>query len=199
MKLTKTVLSLGLLLTVFGGFQNVAAQKKKNPQTVSDYYLLLPVENFAVLESVKNRRSIIKIEDTKNGYLRLESTDWEGWAEIALFRKTNREAVIAVEYVGCGPACDGALQFFAYKNGEWTDATMDVMPDLDDEDILAAYNRIKTKDDEPHTLENMPNTYWKLPQKGTNLKLVLGDESESGGETLMSFAWNGKRFIRQTK
>ena len=107
--------------------------------------------------------------------------------------------MIAVEEVSCGPACGGALQFLIYKNGKWTDVTAQVMPEIGDEDILAAYNRIKTGDEEPHALGDVPNTYWILPEKGRVLKLVLGDASESEGKTLLSFAWNGKQFAGQTK
>lgn len=103
MKPSKNFLLLAFILAVFALFQTASAPAKNNPNTVTDYYLLLPADNLMILESVKSRRSIIKTEDAKNGFLRLEGA-WEGWAEIALFRKTNREAVIAVEYIGCGPA-----------------------------------------------------------------------------------------------
>lgn len=199
MKISKLVLSLALIIVfASSGFNPAKAHSKENPQTVLDFYLLLSTDNLTILESVNNRRSIIKTQDLKNGYLRLEGS-WEGWAEIALFRKTNREAVIAVESVGCGPACYGAAQFLTYKNGKWKDVTADVMPELEDADILAAYNRIKTKDDDAHTLDDMPFTYWQLPKKGTTIKLLLGDESASNGKTLLSFAWNGERFIEQMK
>lgn len=198
MKLPKIFLSLGLIWAACVCFQTVSAQVKNNPQTVADYYLLLPTENLPILESVRSRRSIIKTEDAKNGFLRLEGA-WEGWAEIALFRKSNKEAVIAVESVECGPACMGAAQFLTYKNGRWTDVTAQVVPELSDEDILAAYLRIKTDDDDAHTLDDPPYTYWVLPQKGTTVKLVLGDESASSGKTLMSFNWNGNKFVRAAR
>lgn len=198
MKLSKIFLTLGLIFAGFICFQTVSAQATNNPQTITDYYLLLPNENLPILESVRSRRSIIKTEDTKNGFLRLEGA-WEGWAEIALFRKTNKEAVVAVNAVECGPACDGVVQFLTYKNGKWTDATAQMMPELSDEDIIAAYLRINTKDDDAHTLEDMPSTYWVLPQKGTTIKLVLGDETASGGKTLMSFNWNGIKFVRAAR
>lgn len=198
MKLSRIILPLGLIFAGFAFFQTISAQVKNNPNTVTDYFLLLPNENLPILESVRSRRSIIKIEDTKNGFLRLEGA-WEGWAEIALFRKTNREAVIAVQEVGCGPACEGALQFLTYKNGKWTDATTNVLPELADEDILAAYNRLKPGNGDEHSLEDMPATYWILPQRGTTLKLVVGEASELEGRILLSFNWNGTRFVKAGK
>ncbi len=198
MKLSKIFLSLALIAAVSICFQKTAAQVKANPSTVTDYYLLLPTENLMVLESVKNRRSLIKTQDLKNGYLRLEG-GWEGWAEIALFRKKNREAVIAVELVECGPACGGVTQFLTYKNGKWADVTAIVMPELEDADILAAYNRVKTRKDDAHSLDDMPYTYWILPQKDTSLKLVSGDPGESEGKMLLIFKWDGERFVRAGK
>lgn len=198
MKLSKLVLSLVFTIAFLIGGGKITAQNKANAQTVTDYYLLLTVDKLPVLESVKDRRALIKTQDLKNGYLRLEG-DWEGWAEIALFRKANREeAVIAVEEVGCGPECSGTAQFLTYKNGKWSDVTAQVMPQFDDEDILAAYNRVKTKDAEEHMLDDMPSVYWQLPQKGTTVKLLLGDESESNGKTLLRFTWNGERFVKAT-
>ena len=117
MKKSKINLLPGIIFIALFCLQTLSAQVKNNPQTVTDYYLLLPADNLPILESVKSRRSIIKTEDAKNGYLRLEGA-WEGWAEIALFRKSNREVVIAVEEVGCGPECSGAAQFLSYKNGK---------------------------------------------------------------------------------
>ena len=77
--------------------------------------------------------------------------------------------------------------------------TAKVMPELNDAEILAAYNRVKTKNGETHSLEDMPSVYWQLPQKGTIIKLLLGDESAASGKTLLSFAWNGERFVRAGK
>lgn len=198
MKSSKLFLSLAAAIIFLASAALPLAAQNRSPQTVLDYYMLLTPDHLPALESAKNRRSIIKTQDTANGYLRLEG-GWEGWAEVALFRRKNREAVIGVVYVGCGPACGGAAQFLTYRNGEWTDATADVMPEIGDEDILAAYNRIKTADDDSHTLEDMPYTYWAMPRKGTTVALHVGDASASSDRVLMKFAWNGERFAKSAR
>lgn len=73
------------------------------------------------------------------------------------------------------------------------------MPQLDDEDNLPAYNRLKPAAGDEHALENMPATYWILPQKGKIIKLVVGDASELEGKTLPSFNRNGNKFVRAAK
>ena len=200
MKLSKLVLSLGLMFISFACFQQTTAQTKANPQTVVDYFMLLPQEHLSLLKyAKKNRKDLIQMQDVKNGYLGLSTVQTEGAAQVALFRKTNREAVIAVSEFDCAPACSGGIKLLQYKNGKWTDATASLLREIDDHEILAAYNRIKTKDDEAHDESDMPFTSWELPTKGTTLRLVLGDESESKGKTLLSFAWNGERFVKSAK
>lgn len=194
MKSIKYIALIAIL--IFGALSNVPAQTKQ-PQTVLDYFMLQPKQHLALLQfAKKNRKDLIQEQDTKNGYLGLSSTESEGGAQVALFRKTNREAVVAVAEFDCAPACSGNLKLLQYKNGKWTDATASLLPEIDDHEILAAYNRIKTKDDDAHDENDMPFTTWELPQKGTTLRMLLGDASDSSGKTLMSFAWNGVRFAR---
>ena len=94
----KNILSLIVAIIVFASI--AAAQ----PKTVTDYFLAMPADKYSKdiegneiknkSELIKFRKSLIKIEDIKNGYLKLEGT-WEGWVEIALFKKTDGSYVIA--------------------------------------------------------------------------------------------------------
>lgn len=200
MKLSKIFLPLGLIALFFAGFQTAQAQTKASPQTVTDYFMLLPKAHLSLLEFAgKNRKNLIQREDLKNGFLGLSSEQSEGAAQVALFRKKNREAVIAVSEFDCAPACSGGLKLLQYKNGKWTEVTAQLLPEIDDHEILAAFNRIKTKGDDAHDENDMPFTTWELPQKGTTVRLVLGDASDSSGKTLISFTWNGERFARAGK
>ncbi len=58
-----------------------SAQNKQNkpaaPHTVTEFYLKLPAKYLKIFETIPNRRSLIKTEDTANGYLRIESKDRE--------------------------------------------------------------------------------------------------------------------------
>lgn len=75
---------------------------------------------------IKERKKNIKIEDIKNGYLRIESVDWEGYGEVALFKKSDGSYLIGQTEVGCGPACTGNVEFWTYKAGTWTNVTKQV-------------------------------------------------------------------------
>jgi len=194
-----TRLVLALMILVFCA-ANLSAQSKTNPQTVTDYFMRLPEAHLSLLKyAKKNRKDLIQMEDVKNGYLGLSSNESEGAAQVALFRKKNREAVIAVSEYDCAPACSGGIKLLQYKSGKWTDATAQLLPEIDDHEILAAFNRIKKMDDDAHDESDPPYTLWELRQKGTTLRLVLGDASESSGKTLISFAWNGERFVKTAK
>jgi len=185
---------------MFASFQSTGAQGNAGPRSVVDYFMLLPAEHLSLLEHAKkNRKSLIQIQDLKNGYLGLSTVETEGAAQIALFRKANREAIIAVSEFDCAPVCSGGLKLLQYKNGKWTDVTAQLLPQIDDADILAAYNRVKAVDDEAQTLEDMPFTLWELPKKGTTLRLNLGEASSPSNKTLLKFAWKGDHFVKGAK
>ena len=75
---------------------NARQQARSSPRTVMDYYLMLP-DKYVPFAKNENRRSLVKIKDIKNGYLKLEVDGWDGWAEIALFKKTDGSSIVAVQ------------------------------------------------------------------------------------------------------
>jgi hypothetical protein len=186
-----TYLTIAILITL-SAFAGASAQ---TPKTVTDFYLAMPDEKFIYDEEsrklkgkaalTKYRRSLIKIEDVKNGYLRLEPTFLEGWVEIALFKKNDGSYLVAQTEVGCGPGCDGSLEFFTYKSGQWTNVTEDFLPPL------------------PYTLRTSDlENYWKLPRAGKTLIFVntnedVREESEKLVKNELKFDWNGKEFVEK--
>jgi hypothetical protein len=121
------------------------------------------------------RKSLIKIEDIKNGYLRLESNDWKGWAEVGLFKKVDGSYVVAISQVTCEPSCSGGVIFATYKNGHWKNVTKQVFPG-----------------------SSQQHGYYKLPRVGTSIVQICGDKSSKscvfGGE-LAEFQWNKEKFV----
>jgi hypothetical protein len=193
------VLFLTLCIFLLLGFG--LAQTK--PTTVTDYYLALPggvygikgtqdseihgfeddflfysnERNESQLAIRKYRRSLIKIEDIKNGYLRLESSKWEGWVEVALFKKADGNYLIAISQVECGPGCGGDLLFLTYNKGTWANVTKRVFPSNSSSD----------------------EGYFKLPRVGTTIELICGDGSNKtcrNGNALDKFQWNGEDFTK---
>ncbi len=191
----KLFISFSLLLFAFS--INSFAQ---TPRTVTDFYLAMPSDVYSTnMEGnkvtgkaalTKLRRSMLKVEDIKNGYLKIEGA-WEGWAEIALFKKKDGSYLIAQAESGCGPACEGFIKFFTFKNGKWTDVTEQVFPNLSEEQIKQAFTA-KNVDPEETGLSH----YFLLPQKGTTVKMACNMCSDGDEEhfTLMEFNWNSEKF-----
>ncbi len=174
------------------------AQGAAAPQTVLDYYDLLTSEEMPSLEGgAKSRRARLKRQDVANGFLSVEKD--EGEAQVALFRKKDRTAVIGVAEMSCAPVCEGFVKFLQWRDGKWQDVTDALLPKVTDEEILAAYNRAKTTGDEAHTLQDPPHVYWDLPRKGTTVQMLSGDTGPVGGKPLLKFTWDGARFTRQAK
>ena len=179
----------------------VCTVAQTQPRTVTDFYLILPgsinriqgtqdseipgFENdFFFYANERNesrdaigkyRKALIKIEDIKNGYLRLESNDWKGWAEIALFKKADGSYVVGISQVTCEPNCTGGILFTTYKSGRWKNVTQQVFP-----------------------YSSQPHGYYQLPRVGTSVVRICGDKSGNscvfGGE-LAEFQWNREEFV----
>lgn len=199
MKKLYTMSAAAIFLTLF---LSASASAQDDLKTVTDFYLAMPSGSYDLLpegegdsylfredEEVKGkaaitkfRRSLIKIEDVKNGYLRLESNLWEGgWMEIALFKKTDGSSIAAISQVECGPGCSGGAQFLTYSNGKWADVSSQYFPKLS-----------KAQDE-----ARDQGCYFKLPRAGRTLKMWCGDTEEDGESKgrEFSFEWNGAKFI----
>ncbi len=189
-----------VLFSLFLLFFSVNVFAQKQTKTVTDFYLAMPSDVYstdiegnkitgkAALE--KHRKSLIKTEDIKNGYLNLEGA-WEGWAEIALFKKKDGSYLIAQAESGCGPACEGFIKFFTFKSGKWTNVTKQVFPNLSETQIKQAFITKKVDLE-----ENGLSHYFVLPQQGTTVKMACNMCNNGDGEhfTLMEFTWNGDKF-----
>ena len=190
-----------LIATVLTFIVGVSAAAQTQPRTVTDFYLALPggiygiegtqdsdtpgFENdFFFYANERNesraairtyRRSLIKTADIKNGYLRLESNDWKGWAEVALFKKADASYVVGISQVACEASCSGGVIFATYRYGHWKDVTKQV--------FLGS---------------SQQHGYFKLPRVGTSIVLICGDKTNKGclfGVELAEFQWNGEKFI----
>ncbi len=183
-----------LFLCVFSIF--VGGQTAQ-PKTVTDFYLLLPVNLFATESSGKTykskadlekfRRSIITIEDLKNGYLALDGYS-EGWGEVAIFKKTDGTYLVGVAEADCAIICDGNVQFFNYRNDTWTDITTRVFPMPTRSELKAAFK--------VHGLGKTGSSYYfRLPRFGRTVEIDSDEDTSTRDETLLlEYEWNGERF-----
>ncbi len=198
----KQIILLSALVLMF------AALAFAQPKTVTDYFLAMPNDVYSSgLDGTKAkgkaaitklRKSLIKIEDIKNGYLKLEGT-WEGWAEIALFKKTDGSYIIAQAENGCGPACDGFVKFWTYNAGKWSDITKSVFTDIDSKQAAKLFNAKKPAEDEAVT-DDLP-FYYLLPREGKTLKLACNECSQQIGGAedfvFLEYEWNGTKFVKK--
>ena len=197
------ILRIGASAVLLAVISFVCAFGQTQPKTVTEFYLALPggiygiagtqnseipgfEDDFLFYSSQRNeskssilqyRKSLIKIEDIKNGYLRLESNEWKGWVEIALFKKGEGSYLVAISQVACRPSCSGGVIFSTYKSGNWKNVTNQVFPG------------------------SSQRGYYKLPRFGTTIALVCGDdggESCHDGETLAKFQWNKDKFVKES-
>ena len=170
--------SVAMVVVIF----SVSVFAQTTPKTVIDFYLALPgsingvagaastvrgfEDDFIFYSNERNesrsaitkyRKSLIKIEDIKNGYLRLEDRGWEGWMEIALFKARDGSNIVAISQVGCGPGCSGGVLFLEYKREKWINVTREIFRAAPFSD----------------------NGYFKLPREGTTIQLLCGDASRS--------------------
>lgn len=176
------------------------------PKTVTDYFLAMPNDKYSTdmqgnpvrtkTALLKFRKSLIKIEDVKNGYLKLEGP-WEGWAEIALFKRSDGSYLIAESSVGCGPACDGSLTFYTYANGKWSDVTTKFAPKFNGQAVYENFKKNGGANEEINSGEDL-TYYYRLPRAGRTLKVACNECADSGDEmdfVLLEYEWNGEKFL----
>lgn len=125
---------------------------------------------------------------------------WDGWAEIALFKKTDGSYIIAQADSGCGPACSGFVKFRAFKAGKWSDVTKSVFTEPSEKDVAKHFNATKPASDETASDEGMP-FYYNLPRSGKILKVACNECSQvDDGNydfTIFSYEWNGMKFVKK--
>ena len=149
-------------------------QNSEIPGFEDDFFFYSNARNESKSSILKYRRGLIKSEDLRNGYLRLESREWEGWVEIALFKKADGSSLLAISQVACAPGCNGGILFLTYLNDRWKNVTSQVFP-----------------------IPKQRANYYELPRIGTSISLVCGDagnQSCRNGEKLAEFQWDRNKF-----
>ncbi len=192
----KIWLSVFIVLT----FAFAVAAQSSLPKTVTDFFYLLPEKFFAPSEFTPGkptlrayRKSAIKTEDVKNGFLKIEEPFAEGWAEVAIFKKTNGKYIVGISQTGCGPNCLSEARFLSYENGKWQEITNEVLPEITDAQVSAAYQRGKVSKENQSGL-----LVYELPRTGTTIKIKTGDD-DAPEVVLLQLEWNGENFVVKSK
>ncbi|MBS1792662.1 MAG: hypothetical protein JSS81_02340 [Acidobacteria bacterium] len=185
-----------------------AAPPAAQLRTVTDYYLALPDDLFALDDSgrtirdrgalLKYRRSLIKVEDIQNGYLKLVG-NWEGWGEVAIFKRSGGGYLVAASTVECGPVCNGVLKLQTYDGGQWSDVTDQYAPKINGKIILDGFGKNGGFNEELKSGDDLPYFY-KLPREGRMLNVACNECDSDTGEgdfVVLTYEWNGDKFVRR--
>jgi hypothetical protein len=131
----KSIRALVLLLlaalpaTVFG----------QKPQTILDYYLLVPQKylKHAGGDSAEAREAAIYIRDVEHNYLQVRQPNGEFYTALALFKSDDGSALIAVENRECERGCTEEFFLLRYQNEQWSDVTGQQLPAVDESELRA--------------------------------------------------------------
>ena len=152
-------------------------------QTLFDIYLKLP-ENSA-MTNLSVRKQMISIHKTgkknsnkeiyfhldkvdhKNGYMTIYGA-MEGYWSMCYWNLKNKEKLVAVLIVGCGPLCNvEQLDFYKYNGSSLTPIKQPLIESVTDSDFFDLNSKelesIYNKYDTPMSL------LFSLPQKGKNI------------------------------
>jgi hypothetical protein len=148
-----------------------------HPQTVADYFLLLPNRYIGEAETQGDRRDMLSasgaICDVKHDYLLSQGDGAQPMLSVVLFRH-GKKVTVAVLNGGYDPP-KPTLDFLRYDGKHWTNVTKQILPS----DAVP----------EPNDYDRL--TY-QLPRYGTTIHVL-----NSVGTKEFDLVWHGGRFIQQ--
>ena len=144
-----------LLLSLLAIFPATGFGQK--PQTLLDYYLLLPQRyvRYAGGDSAEVRQSAIHINDVAHNYLQARQPNGEFYTALALFKGEDGSDLIAVENRDCARGCTEEFFLLRYKDDQWTDVTRQQLPTIDDSDVRAKLAKQSAANFEPRLLHQL--------------------------------------------
>ena len=182
--------------TLLRGDENRSADQSnavaaESPQTIRDFFVLLPEKYFVLEGYVREKdkdckkakvdylKTFTEVEDIANGYFKGGCDGAQSCLEMAIFKRPDGTYSVGV---ATSAEMTNDYYFLDYVNGSWTDVSATVVPQFSKKDI------------------------YELPRKGTTVKVFAkkviekGDDYEVAdkGERLYDLEWkNGKFTIRK--
>ncbi len=189
-----------LLSFILIGSVNASAQVKK--ANILSIYLKLPntliewVDPDGKEFNKQRRLEVIKKKDIKNGYMELNEDDGSSGFELALFNSKTGPMVAIVKE---------GMSVQNYKivqevNGNWTDITKEVFPDLSKELMIEKHLKspaVASKVTRERLLQYAGSIHKLiLPRKGTVIKVASGFDMEGVYNVpLFDIAFDGEKFL----
>lgn len=179
-----------LLVLTLLHVQFIYGQKPvKDSLNVLDYYKLL-VTN--ALDNDGMRATVI-VEDSKNGYLRIEGA-FEGYIEVALFRKKDRSPILVVSDTFCGPGCHSEVKAYIFQNKEAIEMTAETLPIIAESEVSAIYHRRKSKSDDEVEGNSIPLIY-ELPRFGRTINVKVDPIFAPSDITVFKLDFRNNKFV----
>jgi hypothetical protein len=187
-KMNRTYISIVAIIAIaVCATVTVQAQTKrqKDKRNVYDYYKILPENNNLLSSSIlKSKDTKVVIKDTKNGYLKIEGA-FEGWIEVALFRRRNGSAVVVVGENTCGPVCGTDLSAYELIEGKLQNITEKVLPKITEDEVREIFRRNRK---DPNA--EMVSFLYVLPRYGMRIKI----NEDVSGELIYEIKWEDDMF-----
>ena len=132
-----------VVLFLLSGSSLAQVPDDRRPKSILDYYFLLPQKYLAYLtaDSRSVREAAIQIKDLDGGFLKAGLATDEVSTALALFKKSDGSDLIAVENRSCPAACSSSLNLLSYANDQWSNATQELLPAIDESKIQALLQR----------------------------------------------------------
>lgn len=176
--------ALSLILSLIAIFPATGFGQK--PQTILDYYLLMPQKylRYAGGDSAEARQSAIYIKDVERNYLQVRQPNGEFYTALALFRGEDGSDLIAVENRECSRGCAEEFFLLRYQNDQWLDVTAQQLPAVDDSEMRAKLAKQSSAKFEPRLLR-------QLSPGGKSIEVF----EYWSGIALGQLEWNNKEFV----
>lgn len=163
-------------------------------KTVTEYFLSMP-EHLLASYAKKNTlnklsnftdkdkfiKSLIRIEDNKNGYLKLNNKTMTGggYMEIKILKHSDGYDLILVADRTCqNDLCNGDIQFLTCKNDKWVNVTLD---------YNYRFNRYYDKTE-------MVSCEFKLPRWNQKIEQIA--YLQDGTNKTYEYVWKENRFVK---
>lgn len=145
-----------------------------------------------------SRSKLITYENVKAGYLTITPLDLESSSNFVLFKGNNKD-ILAISRCDFGPACEQTLTFIEFSDQGCEIVTEKVFTKPSNDLIQQRLLEMKENKAIKIMLEDLGEdqvpTIIVLPEKGTELKLIVDPEFINMEIVLFTFNWNKDQFI----
>lgn len=129
----------------------------QKPQTILDYYLLLPQQylRYAGGDSAEARKAALYVRDVEHNYLQARQPNNEMYTALALFESADGNHLLAVENRECVRGCTEEFFLLRYQNDQWTDVTSEQLPAIDDSELRSKLTKQFSEGFKPRVLHQL--------------------------------------------